>query len=60
MFYKKDMDQKGNRMDEDLVKVWMDDKNKRFGNGKASYVENRDQLLNVDTSKTDYLLGKQI
>jgi len=45
-------------MDMDLVKVWQDDKMKRFGKGKAAYVENRDQLLNVDPSKTDYLLGK--
>jgi len=46
-------------MDMDLVKLWKEDKIKRFGDGKAAYVENRDQLLNVDPSKTDYLLGKR-
>lgn len=60
MFYTNDTDKKGFRIDMDLVKLWKEDKTKRFGNDKAAYVENRDQLLNVDPSKTDYLLGKQI
>ncbi|XP_015365231.1 PREDICTED: membrane-bound alkaline phosphatase-like [Diuraphis noxia] len=29
----------------------------RFGKDKSAYVENKEQLLNVDPSKTDYLLG---
>lgn len=60
MFFSNDSYKNGSRMDNmDLVKLWKEDKTKRFGNGKAAYVENRDQLLNVDPSKTDYLLGKQ-
>lgn len=59
MFFLNDTHQKGYRMDVDLVQLWKEDKAKRFGNGKASYVENRDQLLNVDASKTEYLLGKR-
>lgn len=58
MFLLNDTDHKGSRMDVDLVQLWKEDKAKRFGNGKASYVENRDQLLKVDASKTEYLLGK--
>jgi len=60
MFLLDDANHTGSRMDVDLVKLWQEDKIKRFGDGKAAYVENRDQLLNVDPSKTDYLLGKQI
>lgn len=48
----------GSRMDMDLVKLWKEDKAARFGIDKAAYVENRDELLNVDPSKTDYLLGE--
>lgn len=44
----------------DLLELWKKDKTERFGRDKAAYVENRDQLLNVDPSKTDYLLGKLI
>lgn len=51
-------DQKGVRMDVDLVKLWKEDKARRFRNGNATYIENREQLLNVDATKTDYLLGK--
>jgi len=47
-------------MDMDLVEFWKKDKAERFGKDKSAYVENREQLLNVDPSKTDYLLGKQI
>lgn len=60
MFFLNDTDQKGSRMDMDLVEFWKNDKAKRFGNDKSAYVENREQLLNVDPSKTDYLLGKPI
>lgn len=44
----------------DLVELWKEDKTKRFGENKAVYVDNREQLLNVDPSKTDYLLGEQM
>lgn len=60
MFFLNDTDKKGSRMDMDLVEFWKKDKAKRFGNDKSAYVENREQLLNVDPSKTDYLLGKPI
>lgn len=60
MFFLNDTKQNGSRMDMDLVKFWKDDKTNRFGKDKAIYVENRDQLLNVDSSKVDYLLGKLI
>lgn len=60
MFFTNATNKKGLRTDLDLVELWKEDKTKRFGSDKAAYVENRDQLLNVDPSKTDYLLGKQI
>lgn len=60
MFFTNATNKKGLRTDFDLVELWKGDKTKRFGSDKAAYVENRDQLLNVDPSKTDYLLGKQI
>ncbi|XP_022175136.1 membrane-bound alkaline phosphatase-like [Myzus persicae] len=56
-FFLNDTNQKGSRMDMDLVEFWKKDKTERFGNDKSAYVENREQLLNVDPSKTDYLLG---
>lgn len=59
-FFLNDTEKKGSRRDVDLVELWKEDKNKRFGENKAAYVDNREQLLNVDPSKTDYLLGKQI
>jgi len=59
-FFLNDTDKKGSRRDMDLVEFWKKDKTERFGNDKSAYVENREQLLNVDPSKTDYLLGKQI
>nr|UXP86334.1 membrane-bound alkaline phosphatase isoform X1 [Megoura viciae] len=57
MFFLNDTDKKGSRKDMDLVEFWKKDKAERFGNDKSAYVENREQLLNVDPSKTDYLLG---
>lgn len=58
---KNSTDPKGSRTDVDLVKLWKEDKAKRFRNdNNATYVENREQLMNVDPSKTDYLLGKTI
>lgn len=59
-FFLNNTDKKGSRRDMDLVEFWKKDKAERFGNDKSEYVENREQLLNVDPSKTDYLLGKQI
>ncbi|XP_008186655.1 membrane-bound alkaline phosphatase isoform X2 [Acyrthosiphon pisum] len=56
-FFLNDTDKKGSRRDMDLVEFWKKDKAERFGNDKSAYVENREQLLNVDPSKTDYLLG---
>ncbi|XP_069938648.1 alkaline phosphatase-like isoform X2 [Cherax quadricarinatus] len=38
-----------------LINMWIDDKASR--GVRASYVWNRDDLLALDTSKTDYLLG---
>lgn len=58
MFLLNDTNQNGKRMDVDLVRLWKEDKAKRFENGKASYVENRQQLLNVDPKKTEFLLGE--
>lgn len=58
MFLLNDTNQNGKRMDVDLVRLWKEDKAKRFGNGKASYVENRQQLLNVNPKKTEFLLGE--
>lgn len=60
MFFLNNTNQNGSRMDMDLVKFWKDDKANRFGNDKAIYVENRDELSNVDPSKIDYLLGKYV
>ncbi|XP_060854441.1 alkaline phosphatase-like [Rhopalosiphum padi] len=57
MFFLNNTDHNGSRSDMDLVQFWKKDKAKRFGNDKSAYVENREQLLNVDPSKTDYLLG---
>uniref|UniRef100_A0A2H8TYK4 Alkaline phosphatase n=1 Tax=Melanaphis sacchari TaxID=742174 RepID=A0A2H8TYK4_9HEMI len=57
MFFLNDTVHNGSRIDMDLVQFWKKDKEKRFGNGKSAYVENREQLLSVDPSKTDYLLG---
>ncbi|XP_049957900.1 membrane-bound alkaline phosphatase-like [Schistocerca serialis cubense] len=46
----------GRRWDSrNLISEWLDDKSDR--DATASYVWNRDQLLAVDTEKTDYLLG---
>ncbi|VVC29117.1 Alkaline-phosphatase-like, core domain,Alkaline phosphatase-like, alpha/beta/alpha,Alkaline [Cinara cedri] len=56
--HKNNTERKGNRMDMDLLKLWKEDKTKRFRtHNNATYVEDREQLLNVDPSKTDYLLG---
>lgn len=60
MFLLNDTVHNGSRTDMDLVEFWKNDKVKRFGKDKSAYIENREQLLNIDPSKTDYLLGKQI
>lgn len=49
----------GNRTDsKDLIQDWKDDKINRNLTGK--YVENKEQLLGVDTATTDYILGTYI
>lgn len=46
---------KGNREDgRFLLREW---ENERKNNGTAKYVLSRDELLKIDTTKTDYLLG---
>lgn len=57
MFFLNDTVHNGSRTDMDLVEFWKNDKLKRFGKDKSAYIENREQLLNIDPSKTDYLLG---
>lgn len=47
----------GERRDgRDLVEDWREDKKYR---GKATYVTDRRELLNIDVKHTDYLLGKR-
>lgn len=60
MFFLNNTVHNGSRTDMDLVEFWKNDKVKRFGKDKSAYIENREQLLNIDPSKTDYLLGKKI
>lgn len=46
----------GNRMDgKDLIDTWLTEKQLL---GNASYVWHRDDLLALDTSSTDYLMGE--
>jgi len=47
----------GERLDEDLVLKWQNDKQKRFNDKSAKYVKNREELLNTDTSRVDFILG---
>jgi len=47
----------GKRSDEDLVLNWKNDKKTRFGDKIAKYVTNREELINTDMSKTDFVLG---
>lgn len=47
----------GERTDEDLIVKWKNDKHKRFADKTAKYLTNRDELLNADMSKVDFVLG---
>lgn len=42
----------------DLTQEWINDKKNRSLTG--AYVNNRDQLLGIDTATTDYILGTYI
>lgn len=59
-FLKQSTDSTGVRMDEDLVLKWKDDKNTRFGDKKAVYMTNKDELLSTDMTQVDYVLGKAL
>lgn len=48
----------GKRSDEDLITKWKNDKQKRFAGKTAKYITNREELLNTDMSKVDFVLGK--
>lgn len=50
----------GERADEDLIAKWKNDKHKRFAGKTAKYVTNRDELLNADMSKVDFVLGNSV
>ncbi|XP_050431790.1 alkaline phosphatase, tissue-nonspecific isozyme-like [Adelges cooleyi] len=56
-FFLENSIQNGSRSDVDLVQMWKNDKTNRFMGSSAKYIEDRDSLLNIDPSKTDYLLG---
>lgn len=47
-------------MDENLIDVWKNDKLNRFPGQTAKYVTSREELMNVNTSKVDHLLGKTV
>lgn len=47
----------GNRSDEDLILNWKNDKQNRFNNKTAKYITNRNELINTDMSKVDFVLG---
>lgn len=48
----------GERSDEDLVLNWKQDKRNRFANMTAEYVTNREELMQTDLAKVDFVLGK--
>lgn len=56
-FTKKGANTTGERSDEDLVLNWQNDKQKRFNDKIAKYVKNREELLNTDMSRVDFVLG---
>ena len=58
-FMKKEINSTGKRHDEDLIQNWKNDKKTRFGDKVAKYVTTREELLNTDMSKTDFVLGKE-
>ncbi|XP_025413941.1 membrane-bound alkaline phosphatase-like [Sipha flava] len=47
----------GERLDENLIDVWKNNKLNRFPGQTTKYVTNREELMNVNASKVDYLLG---
>lgn len=47
----------GKRLDEDLVKNWMNDKQTRFNDKTAKYVTNKKELMSTDMSNVDFVLG---
>ncbi|VVC29116.1 Alkaline-phosphatase-like, core domain,Alkaline phosphatase-like, alpha/beta/alpha,Alkaline [Cinara cedri] len=47
----------GERSDEDLIVKWKNDKQNRFAGKTAKYLTNKDELLNTDMSKVDFVLG---
>lgn len=57
-FMKQGVNSTGKRHDEDLIQNWKNDKKTRFGDKIAKYVTNRQELLETDMSKTDFVLGK--
>jgi alkaline phosphatase len=50
----------GERLDENLIDVWKNNKLNRFPGQTTKYVTNREELMNVNASKVDYLLGKTV
>ncbi|CAI6351944.1 unnamed protein product [Macrosiphum euphorbiae] len=56
-FMKQGVNSTGKRHDEDLIQNWKNDKKTRFGDKIAKYVTTRQELLETDMSKTDFVLG---
>lgn len=48
----------GKRLDECLVSNWKNDKKTRFGDKTATYVTNKQELMNTNMSEVDFVLGK--
>lgn len=57
-FMKEGVNSTGERHDEDLIENWKNDKKTRFGDKTAKYLTTRQELLETDMSKTDFVLGK--
>jgi len=58
-FMKKGENSTGKRHDEDLIQNWKNDKKTRFSDQIAKYITTRQELLETDMSKTDFVLGKE-
>ncbi|XP_022175105.1 membrane-bound alkaline phosphatase-like [Myzus persicae] len=56
-FMKQAVNSTGKRRDEDLIQKWKSDKETRFADKIAKYVTTRQELLETDMSKTDFVLG---
>ncbi|XP_050431793.1 membrane-bound alkaline phosphatase-like [Adelges cooleyi] len=56
-FLMKKVNTTNERLSEDLVVRWQNDKEERFKGKTAKYMTNRGELLSADVSKIDYLLG---